>query len=353
MKLYFTRRARLLTKYGPRASEVSCALERLCAWNAERGLPSQVVDLSTDPEAEARRAVRELRPTAVTLIGASDVIPHVQFDNPLYEPRWPYRCPDRHVLTDLAWAATRSHDGDLHALLRETAACCVARIPDVVDATVPDVLLRTLQLAAARQRAPAPAGEPSCFALCARALTDETRRCLSHAELACEPLTGRANALRVGELARPYHLLNAHGDAGRPLILDQDARGREILLCSDDLSGAITPGTVVASLCCFGSALFAPTLAQGRLPLPNAYLLAGAAGFFGPTCGTFGSPSAERYASLLTGLFLRERVRGSELARAAAAARVRYLQHYARSLHAMDLVVLSQYTLLGDPAQAR
>ena len=94
-------------------------------------------------------------------------------------------------------------------------------------------------------------------------------------------------------------------------------------MTSDDVTKGAKPDTVVAAECCYGAQLFNPNDADGSLPMSNAYLGAGAAGYFGSTTIAYGPATGNGAADLLAQYFLINVLAGASLGRAPACKRGR------------------------------
>jgi hypothetical protein len=106
---------------------------------------------------------------------------------------------------------------------------------------------------------------------------------------------------------------------------------------------------VVAAECCYGAQLFDPADAGGALPICNAYLGAGALGYFGSTTIAYGPSVGNGAADLLTQYFLSYVLAGASLGRACLQARQKFVQTQKMSDHA-NLKTLGQFILLCDPS---
>jgi len=172
----------------------------------------RVAKLKSDAAAE------RYQPAYLALIGATDVVPQAQLRNPLYP-----NDDDPYVPSDLPFACDlpASFDGagttrlDPAQLLAITRV--VGRIPDVVGATDPAVLMTNLAVAATYQQQPATAYQ-KVFALSAAVWRGSTT-------LSVGLLPGRAPATRLcppkkspwqpADLAALSHFVNCHAYASR------------------------------------------------------------------------------------------------------------------------------------------
>ena len=397
-KVAVTHLGGLRAKYGARAGEVEQALELLAAADARRGLRTEIVSLDAvpDPRDEAAMkaavdgVVAALDPGALLLVGASDVVPHQTLDSPLHDPTQPYRYPDVEVPSDLPYAHAAPAGRSVAPFLVPQRD--LGRLPGHLGSDDPAPLVAAI-LTAARGRAAPREDFLHCFAVSAGSFSGETRASLAEIfgegqrfylprEAALEETRAAEASLAPGwfsvrgddsvgpegsrplflskpptsptvdgkrsRLGRRAHFINAHGDHETPYVRHGPDFGWEIILTSDDLEGQVRPGTVVAGLFCYAAELYDPRRA-GRPGICNAYLSGGAAGFFGATNYTFGSPAGGRYASLLARLFFQGVLDGLPLGEAVRAARLQYLVQFGAALDPMDLKVLAQMTLLGDP----
>jgi Peptidase family C25 len=361
-------------KYGTSGSaEVRGALAALVTADKGHGLLTHVLDLDNtnamravktarvpdDDWAAALKAVDAARgrytPSYVALVGATDVIPQAQVTNPLagsdedaYVPSdLPFACdlPDD-------WPGTSEARLDVSALLSVTEA--LGRIPDVVGATDPGVLLAALAVAAAYVPRPASAYQ-SVFALSAAAWKGSTTTSVGLLP-GPAPTTHLSPPDHTGwgttQLTGLTHFVNCHGGDFTPDWYGQASAGAPVdtvALRPEDVDGRIKPGTVVATECCYGAMHQDPTAQGGRLPMLWAYLRSGAYAGIGSSTTAYGPADGNGQADLVCRYVLEGIMTGSSTGRALLDARQRYIRETG-AMGPEDLKTLAQFDLLGDPS---
>ena len=157
-KLVVTNFAAIAAKYGSVRRRLGVAIRAMVAADAQRGITTALVDLSSprqlravdatavsdasDP-VQAKAAVDALcdvtAPDYVLLLGGPDIVPHVPLVNPLASAR----DPDAHVPSDLPYACAEPTSDDIASFVGP--ARVVGRLPDVPAATQVDVLVGLMQ----------------------------------------------------------------------------------------------------------------------------------------------------------------------------------------------------------------
>lgn len=365
-KVVFTHVDALRAKYGSTGvRRLRAALRLMITSDRGRGLITTVVDVSS---AAALRPVGESRiadagdhdrfrqvldavcalaePDYVLLYGGPDIVPLVPLVNPMPAPD-----PDPDLPSDLPYAVPNAATGwDTAALVGPTRV--VGRLPDTLGAGGLDgaAAYGRLARAAARWRRVdrAALGDPLCLS---------TARWQLSTAASARAVLGSAAAVRLappvtgpwaGEgLDARLHLVNLHGATADPRWTGDP--GFASALASADLTGRRLPGTVAVTESCFGAELWDPALALGALPVPLAYLAAGAYGVVGPTCLSYGGRTAPDAADVLCWLTVEEVLAGASLGRALLTARQRYVAAQP-AMTPVDLKTLAQFSLLGDPS---
>src|SRR5262249_44864861 len=109
----------------------------------------------------------------------------------------------------------------------------------------------------------------------------------------------------VGRLLAPLcHFINCHGANVDPKFYGQHGNQYPTAMTSDDVAKGAKRNTLIAAECCFGAQLYDPDWVGGKWPICNAYLDAGAIGFFGSTTIAYGPTEGNGSADLLTQYFL-------------------------------------------------
>jgi hypothetical protein len=375
-KLLVTHAQALRRKYGAGGYEVvRDALDLLVKADAARGLRSRVLLLDN---AQSMRAIGSAKvadgdwvatlravdlactrysPAYLALVGATDVVPQAQVHNPVaVDDPDPYVPSDLPFACDLpdSWtgpaggAGDRLFAGDLLAVTR-----VVGRIPDLVGATDPAVLLAVLATAAEYTQRPA-ANYQKVFALSAAAWQGST-------ELSVDLLPGprprtflsprEATPWTVRQVSGLTHFVNCHGSDTGPDWWGQASGGPidVVAMAPEDVAHRIAEGTVVAAECCYGAMHYAPEALAGRLPLLTAYLASGGYAGVGSTTTSYGPADDNGQADLVCRFVVEGILTGASTGRALLDARQRYLRETGL-LTPVDLKTLVQFDLLGDPS---
>ena len=364
-KIIATNRGALRAKYGQAGFEaIRRAVASLIAADAKRGLRSRLVFLddaammkrhggravtdAADPrqnKAAVDAICRKLNPEYLMILGAPDVVPHQDLRNPIAAGE----DPDRTVPGDLPYCCDAPYSRDVATFKGPTRV--VGRLPDLTGGTEPSHLLTLLAHAAAFQvRAPDLYG--SYFALS----TDSWKRSTA---LSLDNLFGDAKGLLLSPPAGPQHqakrlgalahFINCHGAMADPNFYGEKGADQPVALTSQGLRGKIRPGTIAAAECCYGGELYDSITLAGPLPICQHYLVQGAHGFFGSSTISYGPPTGNGAADLITQYWLAAVLKGASTGRAALMARQRFVQQVAE-LDPVDLKTLAQFNLLGDPS---
>nr|WP_249159006.1 C25 family cysteine peptidase [Bradyrhizobium tropiciagri] len=120
-------------------------------------------------------------------------------------------------------------------------------------------------------------------------------------------------------------------------------------MTSDDVAKGTKRDTIVAAECCFGAQLFDPQWSAGKLPISNAYLAAGAVGFFGSTTTAYGPEEGNSGADLITQYFLINALGSASTGRSSLQARQKFVSGQ-KMEDPVNLKTLAQFLLLGDPS---
>ncbi len=286
---------------------------------------------------------RSATPDYLAILDAPDVIPHIMLDNPIPGDG------DRAVPSDLPYASDAEFGS---SEIRNYAAVTrvVGRIAGIFRATSPDFLIGQIENATAFKPGRR-ADHAPYFGISARSWEISTRlsvdRIFGKDVVAICPPTG-ASHLR-NKLAPLSHFINCHGSESDPQFYGQRGKSYPVSLTSDTVAKSVRRNTVVAAECCFGAQLFDPMLSGGKLPIPNAYLKAGAVGFLGSTNVAYGAAIGNGAADLITQFFLINMLGGASLGRACMQARQRFVQSE-RMADPVNLKTLGQFILLADPS---
>jgi hypothetical protein len=365
-KIIVTNRKALLRKYGSKGFEtIRNALTELIAAGNNRGIKSRLVYL--DDEA----SMKKLRGTAVInatnprqnkvaidvvfkffnphylmILGAPDIVPHQDLDNPAYKAG---EDDDDHAWGDLPYACDVPYSRDPARFIGPTRV--VGRLPDLVGASEPSYLISLLKTAANYKRRSRD-DYSGYFGLSAEVWQGSTR-------LSIENIFGNTDKLLLappsgpdyadGQLQNRMHFINCHGALASPEFYGQRGDSFPKSLTTQATNGKIVEGTVAAVECCYGSELYdSVTLAIDR-PISQSYLQHGGYGYFGSTTIAYGPEDGNGAADLICQYFLLNVLDGASIGRAALLAQQEFVERTAQ-MDPIDLKTLAQFCLLGDPS---
>jgi hypothetical protein len=363
-KVIITNFVVLNSKYGSEGvTKIETALKALITSDAGRGFETSVVDVAnaaamtkvggkkvTDPSSpkqnkDAVDAIyRASAPEYLVLLGAPDVIPHIELLNELYG-LWD---PDKFVPGDLPYACEACYSQNVQDFIGPTRV--VGRIPDLTGANDPAYLLGLLDVAA-KWVSRSASDYQSHLGISAEKMKDSTMLSLQRifgptAKVNLAPPEGPK--WTEAELAAPSHFINCHGEKDDPHYY-----GRFLdFVCHDAawIDGKIKEGTVASVECCYGAQLYDPATKTNRqIGIANTYMANRAYGFFGSTTTTYGMHDGHGSADWVCQYFLQHVLGGASLGRAALEARQQFAQG-ATPLDSADLKTLAQMNLLGDPS---
>lgn len=351
------------TKYGKAGRQkIDKAVKALISADRARELTTLYVDISdaptmrrfkgqavTTPESERQNkqaidvVYQSARPDYLVLLDAPDVIPHITLDNPTPED------DDKNVPSDLPYASDAPFGG---REIRRYAAVTrvVGRIAGILKAKSPDFLIGQIANAAAFKPGRR-SDHTSYFSISALVWQKSTKLSVDNifGKDVIDICPPKKPPHPKSKLAPLSHFINCHGSESDPQFYGQKGRDYPVSLTSDDVRQSVRRNTVVAAECCYGAQLFDPALAAGKLPIPNAYLQAGAAGFLGSTNVAYGPASGNGAADLITQHFLINMLAGASLGRACLQARQRFVQTQ-KMADPVNLKTLGQFILLADPS---
>jgi hypothetical protein len=319
--------------------------------------------------ARAKRAIdalaAKLAPDYIVLIGGHDVVPHFELPNPIFEPG-PDGDPDRTVPSDNPYACTRPfRAGDPKSYLVPDRV--VGRLPDLPAADGqgdPATLLAALRTATRWQPHPA-AHFGTAYATCTATWSPAGRALMKYleqptADLMVSPPVTDTSALARRRLGRPIHVIKCHGADLDAHFYGEAVRGTPKfpeVLASPTLAGRVAPGALAAAVCCYGASVYAPdapdAIPRGVLPVPVAYLHAGALAFMGSTKIAYVGPRTMLCADWIVGSYIKRALAGASLGRALLESKqeyMRWLQGQGQPPDAADEKTMIEFVLLGDPA---
>jgi hypothetical protein len=365
-KVMITNFVALKGKYGsPGVAEIKSALKGVIAADGARGFETSVIDVAnaaamkkvggrkvTTPSSpkqnkDAVDAVyRASAPDYLVLLGAPDVIPHIDLLNPVFGGD----DPDRFAPGDLPYACEAAYSRNVQDFIGPTRV--VGRIPDVAGSKDPAYLLGLLDVAAKWQSRPVAKYQPH-LGISAAVWKGSTTQSLKKifgpiAKVNLAPPEGPqwTNA----ELAPLSHFINCHGAEVDPHYYGQQGSHYPVAHNAAWVDGKIKEGTVASVECCYGAQLYDPApVANRQIGISSTYMSNRAYGFFGSTTIAYGPADGNGSADLLCQYFLQRALGGASLGRAALEARQQFAQG-AASLDPVDLKTLAQMNLLGDPS---
>jgi len=367
-KVIVTNLTVLKKKYGSDGSQkVQAAVEELITSDQRRGLVTRLYLLdntrsmrqvnvrrvmkSADPKQnkDAIDAIcRALVPDYLMILGAIDIVPHQDIENPIHSPD----DPDRFAFGDLPYACEARYSRRPKDFFGPTRV--VGRLPDITGAKDPQYLINLINFAAKYKNMDASAYR-SDFGISAEIWRGSSRSSVTNifgdgADLkTVPPSTDKWPSAFLGRLA---HFINCHGAPhdsrffGQPAGCAQDF---PVALDAGYLNRKVAEGTVVAAECCYGAQLFDPALNQGKSGISNTYLANKSYGFFGSTTIAYGPKNGNDSADLICQYFLQRVLRGASLGRAALEARQEFV-HTASMSSPENVKTIAQYNLYGDPS---
>lgn len=367
-KIIISNRTALTTKYGAAGlKKIKTAVDALIAADAGRGIKSRLVYLDDaaamkgykgaavtsagDPRQnkEAVDAIfKSVNPEYLMIMGATDVVPHQDLSNPLYDP--PDE-PDRFAYGDLPYACDAPYSRDIANFKGPVRV--VGRLPDLTGGREPSYLISLLSIAA-KYRSQDNTAYGSYFGLSTVSWRKSTELSLFNIfgnsdKLTLAPPAGPTHP--AGRLAPLTHFINCHGAQATPQFFGEKGNSQPVSLTSNGIKGKIKPGTIAATECCYGAELYDSVTLALPLPICQRYLVEGCYAYFGSTTIAYGPAEGNGSADLITQYFLLAVIGGASVGRAALVARQRFIKQ-AGELDPADLKTLGQFNLLGDPSVA-
>ncbi len=362
-KIIVTNFSALTDKYGTGGlNRITATAKVLIAADKTRGLTTQLVDISdkavmkkfngapvtTGQSGRQNKAAIDAiyasaKPDYIVILDCDDVVPHIDLNNPTPNDG------DPTVPSDLPYASDAGFS-DRNVATYAAVTRVVGRIAGIMAAKTPDFLIGQLTAAANFKTRTHDDYLPH-FGISADEWKKSTALSVdnifgSDAIDLCPP-TGTPGV--SAELAPRAHFINCHGGSADPQFYGQNGEDYPVALTSADVTAGAKPDTVIAAECCYGAQLFDPTLADGALPISNAYLAAGAVGFLGSTTLAYGPSAGNGAADLITQYFLINILAGASLGRACLQARQKFMQSQKMS-SPVNLKTLGQFILLADPS---
>jgi hypothetical protein len=364
-KVIITNLGALREKYDDRFARVRAAMDRHIKADKRRGINTKLVavDSASDMRAARGKAVKEAddqravkkaidaiygayEPDYIMILGAQDIIPHQDLENPVYDPQGD---DDKVVPTDMPYACEAAYSKKAGDFVGPTRV--VGRLPDLIRSSDPAYLVSLLGTAT-RHRTHARSEYQKSFSVSAEVWKASTALSLtkifgSSLSMATSPPSG-PNWTNT-ELSRRIHFINCHGSPDDPNFYGQRGNSYPIAHTAGKLVKRIMNGTVIAVECCYGAQLYDPADADMQPGICSTYLRDGAYGFFGSSTIAYGPSEGNGQADLICQYFIDEVLDGASLGEATLKARHRFAQAYTH-LDPTDLKTMIQFNLLGDPS---
>jgi Peptidase family C25 len=361
-KVIVTNLGVLRRKYGRRLRTIRRAINRLIAADKRRGLHTRLVALDAagpmkrlrapvvqdalDPQqnkAAIDAVYRKLTPHYLMILGAPDVVPYQDVQNPVYDGK---EDPDPCACGDLPYACDAPYSRKPQDFIAPTRV--VGRLPDVNGASDPAYLAQLLTTAASWQ----PGVYSAYFGISTRTWQRSSSKNVrllfgESKDLAMAPPNGPK--WTAAQLQRPVHFINCHGAPADFRFYGEKGNNQPVSHDARLLGGRIGVGSVAAVECCYGTELYDPQHANGHAGIANVYLESGAYAFVGSTTIAYGPSTTNNDADLVCQFFLRRMLDGASLGRAFLEARQEFAQR-TPELDPVNLKTLAQFTLLGDPS---
>ena len=370
IKLIVTSKANLKFKYGKKFAEIEKLLKNLQDADKKRALDTKIVFIDdassakrahikpakTITEQEAKRAIddlyRQYVPAYIVILGAQDVIPFQEIDNPAEDE-------DATVPSDLPYACDGPFSRKIDNFTGPTRV--VGRIPDIPGTQNDTKYLQRLIHNSIKHRPKNPEVYQDYFSVSAWVWKKSTELSLQsmfghNGNLITSP-TGKGTsnssykAFTKKQLQPMTHFYNCHGAEIDLNYYGQKGQSFPEALESMNLSSKVTPGTIVAAECCYGAQLLDPI--QSGLTsysIANNYLGNDAIAFVGSSTIAYGPADSQSLADLITQYFIKNILKGASSGRAFLEARQRFLTESGPDLDPCELKTMAQFYLLGDPS---
>jgi hypothetical protein len=304
---------------------------------------------------------KRLNPQYLVLFGAKDIVPMFEVWNPAYDQNGD---DDEKVPTDNPYASSKRFRSSrrIGYLVPDRV---IGRIPDMVSDSDPAWFVEYLKKTACTWTAqPASFYARQLYAICSQECEGAGLDCMRYirrpeADLLISPPIEDSLPAAKQRLSAPLHMIKCHGnekDAAFWGYQNVDQKNNQEAwkqaVTSATLKECLQPGTVVATMCCFGAEIFLPKDADSW-PLASTYLRKGAFGFVGSTKKAWGGfPSEKNWSDWIAGGYLKNVLQGSSIGRAFLDSKIDYacaIIDQGKALDLADEKTLIEYVLLGDP----
>jgi hypothetical protein len=364
-KIIITNNSALRKKYGKTLPRVKRAIARLVVSDKRRGIKTTLVKIDSashmkkvqgkavknkDDQKQVKAAVdaiyRTYQPDYMMILGAPDIVPHQELENPTYDPDGD---DDKVVPSDIPYACGAPYSTNPAHFIGPTRI--VGRLPDLFGTADPAYLIFLLGVASRYKTRPR-SHYQQYFSVSAEVWKHSTALSLdkifgSSDVMATSPPEG-PNWTKT-QLRPRVHFINCHGSPSDPYFYGQQGTDYPEAHSAKKLRRKITNGTVVAVECCYGAELYDPVDSNGQAGICSTYLRDGAYGYLGSSTIAWGPSEGNGQADLMCQFFINEVLDGASLGDALLRARHSFAQLYAH-LDPVDLKTIVQFNLLGDPS---
>ena len=365
VKILLSSKKLLISKYGDKFSEVHNALVKLKEAHLKKEIKTLIVYLDDNSSVSITgipsiakidsrsckiyidKIYKNMNPAYLALIGAQDIIPFCEFENPLFSPTGD---TDNSIFSDLPYACDHSFSTEITDFVGPTRV--ISRIPDVHQNA--DVKYFTKVLSNAAQHKSIDAKNfKNYFAISVKLWKGSSQISTKNifgenVKLLLSPPTTEKHSKTA--LKPLLHFYNCHGASFAPEFYGQVGKNYPVCQHSSSLVKKISMGTVVAAECCYGAQLYDnKTLGQPDKCICNTYLVEGAIGFMGSTNIAYGPADGQGLADLICQFFLEKIKEGASQGRAFLEARQNFIKDSAE-FDPYELKTLHQFILLGDPS---
>ena len=365
--LILTNSRALTQKYGSEAPRIFAAVEALVRVHQKEGIESKVLcvddsramrSLGGKPvqepagEEENKAAVDAAcarhHPDYVLLLGAVDIIPHLNLENRIgdFEPLVP---------SDLPYACEAPFSRKTADFMNPTRI--VGRLPDVTGAPGDAQYMLDVLAHATRHRGRKPKKTfRDYFALSAATFDASSRTILTdvfgHLDglVVCPP---QNEPWANDKMAKHVHFGNCHG--GEYASIFFGATGCTALDAAHVEGSEISPGMVAAFAGCYGAQLYDPKIALAKvntthIAICNTYLRKGCVAYLGSSSISFGSPQGGlENSSLMTQFFLQHILAGLSSGEACLEARHDFVFKQPPPFDTIAERTLAEFNVFGDP----
>lgn len=301
-KILVSNNAALQTKYGPQVGRVHRAAAKLIQADRSRGLKTLYLALD-DPRTMGRiesshvthpsdtkqnkgaidAVYHHYKPHYLVLLGSTDIIPHQELTNPLFNPTGVGQDEDAVVPSDLPYACNAPYSAEAEHFVGPTRV--VSRLPDVTGSHDPSYLIGILDMAS-KALPRTHEDYADCLALSTAVWSESTHlslRAIFGSARALQQVPPHKLPLPRSMLALRSHYFNCHGLPRRHRYWGQSGQQHPVAFDSAHIAGKVSLGTLVAAECCYGAQLYDPgTLTPASLPIANARLSSAWGTYFHP-----------------------------------------------------------------------